>query len=77
MGGGDKVGLGETSPGSPLYTIKVEYIIGIWKIHFLIPPMDAELMGRHRDTSEGHDSLLIRASPKDNLILTKYMLSAW
>ena len=39
--------------------------------------MDAELMGRHRRTGEGHDSLCIRAFPKENLVLTQYMISTW
>ena len=34
-------------------------------------------MGRHRLTREGNYSLCIRALPKENLILTHYMLSAW
>ena len=59
------------------YPIKVESILGIWKINCLIPPTDAELMARHGRTSEGHESICIRAFPKENLILTHYMFSAW
>ena len=59
------------------YPIKVAYILGIWKINCLIPPTDTENMGRHRRTREGHDSLCIRAFPKENLILTHDMIIAW
>ena len=34
-------------------------------------------MGRNIRTREVHDSLCIRSSPKENLSLTHYMLSAW
>ena len=36
-----------------------------------------ELMGGHRHTRDGYESLCLRDLPKDNLILTLYMLSAW
>ena len=39
--------------------------------------MDVELMGGHRRTREVDDSLCLRAFPRDNIILTHYMLSAW
>ena len=39
--------------------------------------MDTELMVRHRRTRERHESICIRAFPKENLILTHYMLSTW
>ena len=32
---------------------------------------------RNRNKREGYDSLCLRAFPKDNLILTHYMLRAW
>ena len=34
-------------------------------------------MGGHKHTRERDDSLCLRASPKENLILTHYILSAW
>ena len=34
-------------------------------------------MGRHRHTREGHESLCIRAFPKENIILTPYIIIAW
>ena len=34
-------------------------------------------MGRHRCTRQVHNSLCLRAFPKDNLILKHYMFSAW
>ena len=34
-------------------------------------------MVRHRITREGHESICIRDSPKENLILMHYMLSVW
>ena len=58
------------------YPIKVAYIIGIWKTTCFIPPTEAELMGGHICMRERHDSLCLRASPKDNIILTHYILSA-
>ena len=39
------------------YPIKVAFILGIWTINCLIPPIDAELVGRHRRIREGHDYL--------------------
>ena len=59
------------------YPIKVASILGIWTIKCLIPLTDVELMGRHRRMREGHDYPFIRSFPKENLILTHYMLSAW
>ena len=59
------------------YSIKVASILRIWTSNLLIPLIDVELMVRHRLMREGHDSLCIRYSPKENLILTHYMLSAW
>ena len=59
------------------YPIKVAYILGIWKMNCLIPPMDAELMNRHRCAREEHDSICIRSFPKYNIILMHYMMSAW
>ena len=59
------------------YPIKVPSILGIFTINLLIPPKDAELIGRHGRTREGHDPLYIRAFLKDNLILTHYMPSLW
>ena len=59
------------------YPIKVISILGIWTINCLIPPMDKELVGRHRRRRKVHESLCIRAFPNENLILANYMLSAW
>ena len=59
------------------YPIKVASILGISKINCLIPPMNYELMGRHRSVREVHGSIYSRAVPKDNLIVTHYMISAW
>ena len=42
------------------YPTKVASIIGIWTIHYLIPPTEAKLLIRHMSTREGHDSLCIR-----------------
>ena len=39
--------------------------------------MYAELVGGNMRMREVHDSLCLRAFPKDNIILTHYMLSAW
>ena len=60
-----------------LYPINITSIVGIWKTDCLIPPVNAELMGRNRRKKEGHYSLCLRDFPKENLILTHYMLSAW
>ena len=59
------------------YPIKIASILGIWTTNFLIPPTDVELMGGHRRTREGDDSIFLRALPKENIILAHYMLSAW
>ena len=59
------------------HPIKVASIIGIWTINYLIPSMEAELMGRQRRTREGNEYLCIRAFPKDSLILKHYMLISW
>ena len=58
------------------YPIKILSILGIWTTNFLISPTDAELMGGHILTREGHESLCLRSFPKNNLILMHYMLSA-
>ena len=39
--------------------------------------MDVELMDIHRHTEEVDDYICLRAFPKENFILTHYMLSAW
>ena len=59
------------------YPINITYILKFFTIKCLIPPTDAELMGRHRPTREKHTSLLIGDFPKENIILVHYMLSAW
>ena len=35
------------------------------------------MMVRHRRTMEGHEYLCIRYFPKENIILTHYMIRAW
>ena len=59
------------------YPIKIASILRFWATNFLIPTMDTEFMGGFRCTSEGDDSLCLKALSKKNLILTHYMLSAW
>ena len=39
--------------------------------------MDAEMMVKIRRIREGDDSLCLKASPKENIILTHYIISAW
>ena len=46
------------------YPINIAFILGIWTTNFVITPMEAELMGGH-------------SFPKENLILTLYMINAW
>ena len=59
------------------YPIKVISILVIWKIILLMPPIYAELIVRHRQKREVHDSLFVRAFPKHNIILAYYMLITW
>ena len=59
------------------YPIKVISILVIWKIILLMPTIYAELIVRHRQKREVHDSLFVRAFPKHNIILTHYMLITW
>ena len=59
------------------YPFKIVSILGIFTTNYLIPPMDAKLMGRHSLMREGDDSLRLRAFPEENTILAHYMLSEW
>ena len=43
----------------------------------MIPPTESELMGIHRRKRKGDDSLCLRVFPKDNIILTHYMIRTW
>ena len=59
------------------YPINIASILGIWTTDFLITQTDAELIGVHRYKRERDDSLCLRVFPKDKIIITHYMLSAW
>ena len=52
-------------------------MLGICTNNFIIPPTDAELMGRCRRKRWIYSHPCLEASPKENLILTHYMLTAW
>ena len=59
------------------YPVNTASMLGICTNNFIIPPTDAELMGRCRRKRWIYSHPCLEASPKENLTLTHYMLTAW
>ena len=59
------------------YIIIFESVLGIWTLNWLIPSSHVEMTRRWRRTREEYASQCLKEFPKNDIILTHYMLIAW
>ena len=59
------------------YPVKNASMVGVWNMNFLITPIDSEPLSKHSHKRERDSPTYLLAFPKENLILTHYMLTAW